>query len=258
MKKDYELQMEHIRSIRTLIGESGFERLSNLAAIDKDWDGDDAKSMTTESLLRLIKFLKEVKDPLPNDIGYFFDYEGSISINWEHNGAIVDMLFQEEATYIFYGGLDDCIVIDENRLSELKFYDTENFLKEKQEYYSLISRVSEVLGRSQTNNLIRIANYNYGWGEHGDESPLNMETLETFVLFIESLKEVPNDLIYFPTFDGNMEVCWCLKNNMRHEFDVTPTFIEIFKAPEYESYQVKREDFKHYKKFSDYLLGDFK
>lgn len=252
MNNNYAKLEKIINEHASLLGARGVKRLLELASIDKNWDGDDSSSMNEQSLNDLMNFIKEIKKPLPDDIGYFFDFNGYLIINWEAYNEITDITFNPEAIYLYSQGFDDGIVIPQCVWKDFDYKDPTNAIKPYQEKLEIASPVLERFNKETAESLINSITREFGWGEHGDELEVKVESLISLVLFIKQLEVIPESIYFYSNCQGDIEAFWT-SDHLRHELEAIEDGIELFEAPEYDYTKVLREDFNKHKLLTEFL-----
>lgn len=247
-----ELLLDIISEHSLVLTDSALNRLTELADIQPNWDGQGAESMNEDSLRTLCLFLKTVNDTVPHDIGFFFNHEGSLSINWVLDNGIVDIAFEPEATYLFMKGYDDGIAIPNKVLSSFKYNNPEQCLMGYKEKLEIASKVLYKLNQRTARKLVELAAYDKGWGEHDDEEPMNIEALYSFTYFIDGLDVDPGKYIIFMTHEGFIEMI-LMDYKPSHEIEFTPDGVIFFMAPDYESIEVSRQEYHKYKDINHFL-----
>lgn len=251
------LMLTMIRDNNLSLTESSIARLTELADIEANWDGYDAEPMNDDSCKALFHFLSSVQEQIPIDIGFFFNHEGSMSINWILADRLVDICFEPEATYLYMTGYDDGIAIPTKVIANFKYSQPEECIEKYKERLIIASPILHKLEKKVANRLIDLTAFDYGWGEHSDEQELNIESLQSFIYFIECLEEVPENIILFLTEKGDIDAV-LNKYNPRHEIEFDPEGLTFFIAPEYEYKEIKRNKFNEYKEINDFLTGEEK
>lgn len=252
-----ELMLKMINQHNLMLTESSIKRLTELAEIESNWDGHGAMPMNEDSCLSMLNFLKEVNDNMPEDIGFFFNYEGNTSINWVLNGKIVDISFEPEATYLYMQGYDDGIALPKKVMKQFQYNNPEQCIAKYKDKLEAVSSILYKLDKHIALRIVELIGFDYGWGEHFDEQELNIESLHSFIYFIECLEEIPEKIILFLTANGDIEAV-LTEYNPRHEIEFDPEGLTFFIAPEYESKEIKRNKFNEYKEINDFLIGEEK
>lgn len=233
------------------------KRLIELAEVQANWDGRDAEPMNETSLRQLCYFLSKITEPIPIDIGFFFNHEGSMSINWLLDNAVVDICFEPEATYLYMTGYDDGIALPKKVFPTFKYTNPEECIQPYKGKLELVSSVLYKLESSVAQQVVNLIAYDYGWGEHGDELEMNTEALHSFVQFIAGLDDDPGKLILFMTQEGYLELV-LMGYDPRHEIEFTPEGLLFFTAPEYDMTEVLKENFNNYTNIKQFLTGEIK
>lgn len=252
-----ELLLTIIHEHNLMLTESSTKRLIELAEIQANWDGRDAEPMNETSLRELCHFLSEIKEPMPIDIGFFFNHEGSMSINWLLDDSVVDVCFEPEATYLYMTGYDDGIAIPNKVLPTFKYTTPEDCIKSYKEKLKMVSGLLYKLESSVAKRLVELIAYDYGWGEHGDELEINKDALHSLIHFMDGLEDDPGKLILFMTHEGYIELV-LMDYAPRHEIEFTPEGLLFFMAPEYEMTEVLKDNFTNYKNINQFLTGEIK
>lgn len=252
-----ELLLTIIREHNLTLTESSIQRLIELAEVPVNWDGRDAEPMDENSCREMCDFLSTVKESIPNDIGFFFNHEGSMSINWMLGNTLVDVCFEPEATYIYMTGYDDGIALPRSVFKHFTYTDPESCFISYKTKLEMISGILYKLKQDTAKNLVKLIAYDYGWGEHGDELEMNTDALHSFVHFIDNLEVLPEKLIIFLTHEGFLEVV-LMDYDPRHEIEFTPEGLLFFLAPEYDMTEVNKNNFNQYKDINDFLTGETK
>lgn len=252
-----ELLLTIIREHNLTLTESSIQRLIELAEVPANWDGRDAEPMDETSCREMCHFLSTVKEPIPNDIGFFFNHEGSMSINWMLGERLVDICFEPEATYLYMTGYDDGIALPNKVFPTFKYTNPEECIQHYKAKLELASGVLYKLESSVAKQLVDLIAYDYGWGEHGDELEMDTEALHSFVHFIVGLEHDPGKLILFMTQEGYLELV-LMGYDPRHEIEFTPDGLLFFMAPEYDMTEVSKENFNNYTQINHFLTGETK
>jgi hypothetical protein len=252
-----ELLLTIIREHNLTLTESSIQRLIELAEVTANWDGRDAEPMDENSCREMCHFLSTVKEPIPSDIGFFFNHEGMMSINWMLGERLVDVCFEPEATYIYMTGYDDGIALPRSVFKHFKYTAPESCFISYKTKLEMVSRMLYKLKQDTAKNLVEVIAYDYGWGEHGDELEMNTDALHSFVHFIDNLEVLPEKVIIFLTHEGFLEVV-LMDYDPRHEIEFTPEGLLFFLAPEYDMTEVNKNNFNQYKDINDFLTGETK
>jgi len=252
-----ELLLTIIREHNITLTETSIQRLIELAEIQANWDGRDAEPMDENSCRDLCHFLSTVKEAIPTDIGFFFNHEGSMSINWMLGERLVDVCFEPEATYLYMTGYDDGIALPRSVFKHFKYTDPESCFISYKTKLEMVSGMLYKLRQETAKNLVEVIAYDYGWGEHGDELEMNTDALHSFVHFIDNLEVLPEKIIIFLTHEGFLEVV-LMDYDPRHEIEFTPEGLLFFLAPEYDMTEVSKNNFNQYKDINDFLTGETK
>jgi hypothetical protein len=252
-----ELLLTIIREHNLTLTESSIQRLIELAEVTANWDGRDAEPMDENSCREMCHFLSTVKEPIPSDIGFFFNHEGMMSINWMLGERLVDVCFEPEATYIYMTGYDDGIALPRSVFKHFKYTAPESCFISYKTKLEMVSGMLYKLKQDTAKNLVEVIAYDYGWGEHGDELEMNTDALHSFVHFIDNLEVLPEKVIIFLTHEGFLEVV-LMDYDPRHEIEFTPEGLLFFLAPEYDMTEVNKNNFNQYKDINDFLTGETK
>lgn len=252
-----ELLLTIISDHNLTLTDSSIKRLIELAEIPANWDGRNAEPMDEDSFRKLCHFLSTVKEPIPNDIGFFFNYEGSISINWMLGYRLVEICFEPEATYLYMTGYEDGIALPHKVFLTFKYINPEECIQHYKTKLELVSGILYKLESSVSKELVNLIAYDYGWGEHGDELEMNIDALHSFVNFITVLDDEPGKLILFMTQEGYIELI-LMDYNPRHEIEFTPEGLLFFMAPEYDLTEVSKENINNYVQIKQFLTGEIK
>lgn len=254
---DKELMLKLINEHALTLSESSIQRLIELAEVQANWDGREAEPMNEDSCREMLYFLNKISDTIPNDIGFFFNHEGMMNINWILNNHLVDVSFEPEATYLYMTGYDDGIVLPQSVFKNFKYTDPEYCFINYKTKLEMVSGLLYKLKQDTAKNLVELITYDYGWGEHGDELEMNTDALHSFVNFIDNLEVLPEKIIIFLTDEGYLEVV-LMDYNPRHEIEFTPEGLLFFLAPEYDMTEVSKNNFNQYKDINDFLIGEIK
>lgn len=255
MNIDHDIQIKMINSHKDFLGNRNTERLLYLAAIQSNWDGQNGSPMNTQSLSDMIIFLINTKDKLPEDLGIFFDYEGYVSINWKVNNEIVDINFQPDGAYLFVHGFDDGLILPSKLHTSFKFMYPKKASEAYQARLLIVSPILEKLSKTVCKMLLDIVMRDNGWGEHGDEKTVDLNSLDSFVQFFTSMTDIPDNLVLFQMENGNIEVMWRLNKETWHDLEFTPEGMEFFESPEFIQTITNKKDFKQYNSLNDFLKG---
>jgi len=247
-----ELLLDIISEHSLVLSNPALSRLIELAAIQPNWDGQGAESMNEDSLRSLCLFLKTVNDAIPHDIGFFFNHEGALSINWMLESRVVDIAFEPEATYLYMQGYDDGIAIPNKVLPNFKYNHPETCLIDYKEKLEIASKVLYKLNQRTAQKLIELITYDKGWGEHEDDESMNIEALYSFIYFIDGLDVDPGKYIIFMTHEGFIEMI-LMDYKPSHEIEFTPNGVTFFMAPDYESIEVSRQEYYKYKDINQFI-----
>lgn len=239
------------------LSDSSIQRLIELSEIKANWDGRDAEPMNEKSCREMLYFLNKISDSIPNDIGFFFNHEGMMSINWMLNNQLVDVCFEPEATYLYMTGYDDGIALPRSVFKHFKYTDPECCFVNYKTKLEMVSGLLYKLEHDTAKNLVERIAYDYGWGEHGDELEINTDALHSFVHFIDNLEVLPEKILIFLTHEGYLEVV-LMDYDPRHEIEFTPEGLLFFLAPEYDMTEVSKNNFNQYKDINDFLTGEIK
>lgn len=239
------------------LSDSSIQRLIELAEVKANWDGRDAEPMNEASCREMLYFLNKINDNIPNDIGFFFNHEGMMSINWILNNQLVDVCFEPEATYLYMTGYDDGIALPRSVFKHFKYTDPENCFANYKTKLEMVSGLLYKLEQDTAKNLVELIAYDYGWGEHNDELEMNTEALHSFVHFIDTLDVLPERILVFLTHEGFLEVI-LMDHQPHHEIEFTPEGLMFFLAPEYDITEVSKENFNQYKDINHFFKGEIK
>lgn len=80
------------------------ERLKRLIQSKDNWDGEDAKACSTQSLDSMKKFLEKTNSEKCRNLALFLDYEGGILIDWffDKNGKDESIVIRFLDNDVFY------------------------------------------------------------------------------------------------------------------------------------------------------------
>lgn len=80
------------------------ERLKRLIQSKDNWDGEDAKACSTQSLDSMKKFLEKTNSKKCPNLALFLDYEGGILIDWffDKNGKDESIVIRFLDNDVFY------------------------------------------------------------------------------------------------------------------------------------------------------------
>ena len=148
-----ELLLTIISDHNLTLTDSSIKRLIELAEIPANWDGRNAEPMDEDSFRKLCHFLSTVKEPIPNDIGFFFNYEGSISINWMLGYRLVEICFEPEATYLYMTGYEDGIALPHKVFLTFKYINPEECIQHYKTKLELVSGILYKLESSVSKEL---------------------------------------------------------------------------------------------------------
>lgn len=111
-------KLTHIHFLGEMLGESAFDRLTELVKVEHDWDDDGAKQMSISSLSLFHKFSRR-SEIAPCDLGVFLGFEGEILINWHmHDGKLIDIAFRDDQIEIYTDDGEDFYSPDDSALYE--------------------------------------------------------------------------------------------------------------------------------------------
>ncbi len=252
-----ELILRIIDNHNLKLSESSIKRLIELAEVKANWDGLNAKTMNEESCQQMLYFLEKVNDKIPNDIGFFFDDEGILSMNWLLNNNLIEIYFKTEAIYLYIEGYEDGIAMPPSLLKNFNYQNPEIFFIKYKNKLEAASKILHKLHKDVAENLLDLITYDYGWGEHGDESEINNDALDSLIKFVDHLDILSKNIIIFITPEGFIEMI-LMDYNPRHEIEFTPVGLVFFLAPEYDITTIDKNKFNKYKDINHFLIGEIK
>lgn len=254
MINEYDKKVQLINSLKNTIGIVGYNRLMLLVKSEDNWDGQNASQMNYKSLEEMSNFLKEKE--LPENIGYFLDYEGNLIINWILNDSTVDVSFENKGVSLYMDGLYDGIYLPTFIIKDLNLKDPKTAIEPYQEKLEIVSRMQDYLSDKAFKSLLSTASTKDGWGEHNDEKAVSTESLESFIMLFQGFeKDEILDLYFYPISDGSFEAFWKI-DGLSHEIAFTKHGVEFYIDPFDDYLIVDRSNFFKYNKLNDFLKGE--
>lgn len=254
MIKDYKEKIKLIESISKKLNSQSIDRLIKLIEIDDNWDNYESSQIKLLSLNNMIDFLSN--KTIPEKIGYFFDTEGYMILNWLIEDKTIEIQFKNKSTLFYMSGYDDYIYLTKSIVKNMDLNNPENLILPIKEKLKIISLLENKLTEKSLESLLSAISYSDGWGEHGEEKEVQMDAIISCYKLFSNLDEIEDEIIFFPTYKGDLEAILNFNDRKGHEMEFTSWGVEFFPYPFDVVIEANREDFPKYKTINDFLKGD--
>lgn len=245
-----------VEDCKIILGERNYKRILYLINIENNWDGQNADSINFESLEKALIFLKS-KRVIANDLCIFFDYEGSVILEWNIGDINNTLTFKDNGTFYYNNNIVYDIPLLDYHLTKLSFESVLNIFSDSQlEKLNLIDNIEKSITKRTLNSLINIALSENYFCKYSPEYEVDFDS---FKLVIDFLKIIEiKDIYFWVVADGYVEAEW-KKDNLESEFDFKKDIVSVYKYPlsDENIRDFKIEDLKKYKEIKDILNDIF-
>ncbi len=243
--------LDLISNYNEYLNEREYNRLIELAGIEKNWDGKNADPMNYKSLEKALIFIKQNKG-IERNLYIFFGYEGELILEWKDINITNVLIFEKNMTTYYNEFISYDIVISDYILSKIRFNNKFEFYNdEKLHKLSLLYDLKDC-SKKTINSLIEIALSENDYDIYASTYEVNFKVLENLIKFLDQI--YLEDIYFSVVPDGNIEGYY-KKDGIDIELEVDLEKITIYNTPfaDENTMDIKLSDIYKFKNINEIL-----